>query len=102
LSHAAVGVDATDRGYRHGAQLLGLLVDGAGEPLARDLAVGEEGFDFLGFHHRQVLGWTPKSAHLTFLALWPSRKAAQHARYRIREITGRGGCWCRPRSSSRN
>ena len=31
------------------------------------LAEGEEGFDFLGFHHRLVRGWTPKSAHLTFL-----------------------------------
>jgi RNA-directed DNA polymerase len=36
-----------------------------------------------------VRGRTPKSAHLTFLARWPSRKAAQHARDRIREITGR-------------
>jgi RNA-directed DNA polymerase len=53
------------------------------------LAEGSPGFDFLGFHHRLVRGWTPKSAHLTFLARWPSRKAAQHARNRIREITGR-------------
>jgi hypothetical protein len=36
-----------------------------------------------------VRGWTPKSAHLTFLARWPSRKAVQHARDRIREITAR-------------
>ena len=48
-----------------------------------------EGFDFLGFYHRLVRGRTPKSAHLTFLARWPSRKAVQHARDRIREITGR-------------
>src|SRR5450631_4633437 len=48
-----------------------------------------EGFDFLGFHHRLVRGRTPRSAHLTFLARWPSRKAVQHARDRIREITGR-------------
>jgi hypothetical protein len=41
------------------------------------------------FHHRLVRGRTPKSAHLTFLARWPSRKAVQHARDRIREITGR-------------
>jgi RNA-directed DNA polymerase len=53
------------------------------------LAEGGEGFDFLGFHHRLVRGWTPKSAHLTFLARWPSRKAVQHARDRIREITAR-------------
>jgi RNA-directed DNA polymerase len=53
------------------------------------LAEGGEGFDFLGFHHRLVRGRTPKSAHLTFLARWPSRKAVQHARNRIREITAR-------------
>ena len=55
----------------------------------RHLAEGGEGFDFLGFHHRLVRGRTPKSAHLTFLARWPSRKAIQHARDRIREITAR-------------
>jgi group II intron reverse transcriptase/maturase len=53
------------------------------------LEEGGEGIDFLGFHHRLVRGRTPKSAHLTFLARWPSRKAVQHARDRIREITGR-------------
>src|SRR5436190_23587449 len=53
------------------------------------LEEGGGGFDFLGFHHRLVRGRTPKSAHLTFLARWPSRKAAQHARDRIREITAR-------------
>jgi RNA-directed DNA polymerase len=57
------------------------------------LAEGNPGFDFLGFHHRLVRGRTPKSAHLTFLARWPSRKAAQHARDRIREITGRKRLW---------
>jgi group II intron reverse transcriptase/maturase len=53
------------------------------------LGEGGEGFDFLGFHHRLVRGRTPKSAHLTFLARWPSRRAVQHARDRIREITAR-------------
>ena len=57
------------------------------------LAEGNPGFDFLGFHHRLVRGWTPKSAHLTFLARWPSRRATQHARDRIREITGRERLW---------
>jgi hypothetical protein len=59
----------------------------------RHLAEGEEGFDFLGFHHRLVRGRTPKSAHLTFLARWPARKAVQRARDRIREITGRKWLW---------
>jgi hypothetical protein len=76
------------------AQLTALLAGLGLEPKAArtrivHLAEGSPGFDFLGFHHRLVRGWTPKSAHLTFLARWPSRKAAQHARDRIREITGR-------------
>ncbi len=48
-----------------------------------------QGLDFLGFHNRLVRGWTPRSAHLTFLARWPARKAVQHARDRIRSITDR-------------
>jgi group II intron reverse transcriptase/maturase len=76
------------------ARLTALLAGLGLEPKAAKtrivhLAEGEPGFDFLGFHHRLVRGWTPKSAHLTFLARWPSRKATQHARDRIREITGR-------------
>ena len=76
------------------ARLTALLAGLGLEPKAAKtrivhLAEGNPGFDFLGFHHRLVRGRTPKSAHLTFLARWPSRKAAQHARDRIREITGR-------------
>jgi group II intron reverse transcriptase/maturase len=53
------------------------------------LVEGGEGLDFLGFHNRLVRGWTPRSAHLTFLARWPARKAVRHARDRIRSITAR-------------
>lgn len=53
------------------------------------LREGGEGFDFLGFHHRYVRGRTRRSRHLTFLARWPSRRAMQHARDRIRELTAR-------------
>src|SRR5215217_3308138 len=63
------------------------------ERLTALLAEGEEGFDFLGFHHRLVRGRTPRSAHLTFLARWPAPKAVQRARDRIREITGRRWLW---------
>jgi group II intron reverse transcriptase/maturase len=54
------------------------------------LQVGGEGFDFLGFHHRLVrsqgrLG----KAGVVFLARWPARKAMQHARDRLRELTAR-------------
>jgi RNA-directed DNA polymerase len=54
------------------------------------LAEGGEGFDFLGFHHRLVrsrgLNGKPR---VLFLARWPADRAVQHARDRIRELTGR-------------
>jgi group II intron reverse transcriptase/maturase len=53
------------------------------------LVEGGEGLDFLGFHNRLVRGRTPRSAHLTFLARWPARKAVRHARDRIRSISDR-------------
>jgi Reverse transcriptase (RNA-dependent DNA polymerase)/Group II intron, maturase-specific domain len=76
------------------ARLTTLLAELGLEPKAAKTQIvhlieGGEGFDFLGFHHRLVRGRTPKSAHLTFLARWPSRKATQHARDRIRQITDR-------------
>jgi group II intron reverse transcriptase/maturase len=76
------------------ARLTALLAELGLEPKAAKtrivhLVEGGEGFDFLGFHHRLVRGRTPRSAHLTFLARWPSRKATQHARDRVREITDR-------------
>ena len=55
----------------------------------RHLVEGGQGVDFLGFHNRLVRGRTPRSAHLVFLGRWPSRKAVQHARDRIRSITAR-------------
>jgi group II intron reverse transcriptase/maturase len=54
------------------------------------LAVGGEGFDFLGFHHRWVRArGTVSPSRVCFLARWPSRKAVQHARDRIRQMTER-------------
>ena len=54
------------------------------------LRVGGEGFDFLGFHHRLVRSQgRVKTKGVTFLARWPSRKAMQHARDRVRELTVR-------------
>jgi RNA-directed DNA polymerase len=52
------------------------------------LRVGEEGFDFLGFHHRMVRS-RPRDGRrpVDFLARWPADKAMQHARDRIRELT---------------
>jgi RNA-directed DNA polymerase len=54
------------------------------------LRVGGDGFNFLGFHHRWVSTRAVHSTRrFTFLARWPSRKAAQHARDRIRDLTAR-------------
>jgi RNA-directed DNA polymerase len=54
------------------------------------LQEGGGGFDFPGFHHRMVrsLGLHGKKPAL-FLARWPSDKAMQHARDRIRDLTAR-------------
>jgi RNA-directed DNA polymerase len=54
------------------------------------LAEGAEGFDFLGFHHKQVRsrGIGGKRRAL-FLARWPSDKAMQRARDKLREFTQR-------------
>ena len=83
------------------ARLTDLLADLGLEPKAAKTRVvhleeGGGGFDFLGFHHRLVrsrgLGGKPQ---VTFLARWPSDRAMQHARDRIRDLTGRRrlGLW---------
>ncbi|MDF3142081.1 MULTISPECIES: group II intron maturase-specific domain-containing protein [unclassified Streptomyces] len=55
------------------------------------LPVSGEGFDFLGFHHRWVALSRPHGNRrpVAFLARWPSARAMQHARDRIRELTDR-------------
>jgi RNA-directed DNA polymerase len=54
------------------------------------LTVGGEGFDFLGFHHRLVSSQGRVGTKgVIFLARWPSRRAMQHARDRLRELTDR-------------
>jgi RNA-directed DNA polymerase len=54
------------------------------------LEVGGPGFDFLGFHHRLVRSRGLRGRKgVTFLARWPSDKAMQHARDRLRALTDR-------------
>jgi len=54
------------------------------------LAVGQPGFDFLGFHHRLVRPRPRRGIRgFDFLARWPSKRAMQHARDRIRFLTMR-------------
>ena len=77
------------------ARLTDLLAGLGLEPKAAKTRIvhleeGGEGFDFLGFHHRMVRsrGLHGKKPAL-FLARWPSDKAMQHARDRIRDLTRR-------------
>jgi len=48
----------------------------------------EEGFDFLGFHHRRVFLWPGRQREAWGVLRWPSRKAQQRFRSRIRELVG--------------
>lgn len=54
------------------------------------LEVGGEGLTFLGFDHRMVRSPARMGRRqVTFLARWPSDKAMQRARDRLRELTAR-------------
>ncbi|MFJ1673368.1 group II intron reverse transcriptase/maturase [Streptomyces bottropensis] len=76
-------------------RLKGLLTELGLEPKAAKtrivhLRVDGEGFDFLGFHHRWVESRPRDNRRpVAFLARWPSARAMQHARDRIRELTDR-------------
>jgi RNA-directed DNA polymerase len=49
------------------------------------LVEGGSGFDFLGFHHRLVRSRPRRgTGGFVYLARWPSQRAVQHARDRIR------------------
>ena len=54
------------------------------------LAEGAEGFDFLGFHHKQVRSrGVGGKRRVSFLVRWPSDKAMQRARDKLRQLTQR-------------
>ncbi|MCA1703303.1 MAG: group II intron reverse transcriptase/maturase [Actinobacteria bacterium] len=77
------------------AKLTTLLADLGLRPKATktqivQLVEGGPGFDFLGFHHRLVRSRPRRGAGgFVYLARWPSRRAEQHARDRIRFLTMR-------------
>lgn len=49
-----------------------------------NLKEGQDGFDFLGFHHRKVESWRYRRC---YLQRWPGRKAMKAVREKIRAIT---------------
>jgi group II intron reverse transcriptase/maturase len=59
------------------------------------LTGGREGFDFLGCHlHKRMSGrlWEQKKLKRYYLQRWPSRKAMNRVRERVRELTPRWRC----------
>jgi group II intron reverse transcriptase/maturase len=78
--------------------LTGLLADLGLEPKTSKTRIvhleeGGEGFDFLGFHHRWVRAQSQHARQVMFLARWPSDKAMQRVRSRVRELTVRRRMW---------
>jgi group II intron reverse transcriptase/maturase len=60
-----------------------------------ELSDGKEGFDFLGCHlHKRLSGrlWKQQRKRLYFLHRWPSQRAMQRVRARVRELTPRSRC----------
>jgi len=51
------------------------------------LTRGEEGFDFLGFHHRKVEAWRWPGRF--YMQRWPSNRAMASIRAKVREATDR-------------
>jgi group II intron reverse transcriptase/maturase len=49
------------------------------------LGDGQQGFDFLGFHCRKVESWRRRGRR--YLHRWPSRRAMQHIRERVKTLT---------------
>jgi group II intron reverse transcriptase/maturase len=70
------------------------VLDGLGLRLHPDktrivcLRQGQEGFDYLGFHHHMVESWKRPGRY--YLQKWPSHRAMASIRAKIRERTPRG------------
>jgi hypothetical protein len=59
------------------------------------LTDGQEGFDFLGCHvHKRMSGrlWQQQGLRRYYVQRWPSRKAMDRVRERVRELTPRARC----------
>jgi RNA-directed DNA polymerase len=60
-----------------------------------ELYDGQAGFDFLGCHlHKRMSGrlWEQKRQRLYFLHRWPSQRAMQRIRQRVKQLTPRSRC----------
>jgi len=60
-----------------------------------DLARGAAGFDFLGCHLRKRMSgpiWEQHHKRVYYLQRWPSQRAMQRLRQRVKALTPRAGC----------
>jgi RNA-directed DNA polymerase len=60
-----------------------------------ELSHGREGFDFLGCHLRKRMSgpiWEQRHQRVYFLQRWPSTRAMQRVRQRVKDLTPRGVC----------
>ena len=60
-----------------------------------DLARGAVGFDFLGCHLRKRMSgpiWERRHQRVYYLQRWPSQRAMQRIRQRVKALTPRAGC----------
>jgi RNA-directed DNA polymerase len=58
----------------------------------RDLSHGRDGFDFLGCHLRKRMSgpiWVQRQQRVYFLQRWPSSRAMQRIRQRVKQVTPR-------------
>jgi group II intron reverse transcriptase/maturase len=81
----------TEAAAREGLRRVGLILARLGLELhpdktrVVDVRDGHQGFDFLGFHHQKVESWRWRGKR--YLQYWPSRRASQQVRARIKAIT---------------
>ena len=77
---------AAQAALKHILEGLGLELSSAKTQIV-GVAAGNEGYDFLGFHHLMVP--SRRKPNSRYPACWPGAKAMLRARSRIRELTGR-------------
>lgn len=81
----------TEGAAREGLRWVGMILTRLGLTLhpdktrVVDVRDGQQGFDFLGFHHRKVRSWRWRGKR--YLHQWPGRRALQRVRDRIKAIT---------------
>ena len=94
MCRTAQGCEESQRRIEHVLTKLGLKLHPQ-KTRRVELTGGQEGFDFLGCHlHKRMSGrlWQQKGLRRYYLQRWPSRKAMNRVRERVRQLTPRRRC----------